>query len=73
MSHFRVKTKQKRLHSVSEADLEVLVEKLRHQVGLCCVATDRDKPRDFISFLPEPAKLVPPFALGKEGLCGAAR
>lgn len=50
-----------------------LSEKSRHQAGLRCFATDRDKPRDFISFLPEPAKLVSPFALGQEGLCGAAR
>lgn len=50
-----------------------LLEKSRHQAGLRCFATDRDKPRDFISFLPEPAKLVSPFALGQEGLCGAAR
>lgn len=48
-------------------------EGLRHQTGLCYFAGDRNKPRDIISFLTEPAKLVPHFALGKEGLCGAAR
>lgn len=54
------------MQSGNEARFEVYTcqTKSRHQAGLCSVATDRGKPRDFISFLPEPAKLVPPFALG---------